>query len=101
MQLQNRFLTYKNQLNSVPEGNMTTPPLINVITSNLSTVQTPASAQEPVQIPATSVEVQNVESIAHVVGSQALPKMETSTPPPPSILPSILTPPPHSVNVTA
>ena len=45
IQLQNRFLTYKHQLNSVPEASMTTTPVTNVNTSNLPTVQAPV--QEP------------------------------------------------------
>ena len=90
MQLQNRFLTYKHQLNSLPQAATTrTQPEeqeqipTNVLADHLQAM--PIPAQEPVvTIPTTSVQTPTVEPAVK----------ETSTPPHPSLPPSILTPPP-------
>ena len=90
MQLQNRFLTYKHQLNSLPQAATTrTQPEeqeqipTNVLADHLPAM--PIPAQEPVvTAPTTSVQTPTVEPAVK----------ETSTPPHPSLPPSILTPPP-------
>ena len=99
MQLQNRFLMYKHQLNSLPEAAMRHQPQqqnqisSDVLASSLPTAPTPV--QEPlVTTPVTPVQALNVESAAKVADAQILSTMATSTPLPPSLPPSILTPPP-------
>ena len=66
MQLQNRFLTYKHQLNFLPRAAMRGQPqqqnqiFTNVLAGNLPRAPTPV--REPlVTIPATPVQAQNVE----------------------------------------
>ena len=88
MQLQNRFLTYKHQLNSIPQDATTrTQPdeqkqiPTNALADQLPTM--PVPAQEPtVSIPTTSVQAPTVEPAVK----------EASTPPHPFLPPSILTP---------
>ncbi|KAL9955053.1 hypothetical protein ACROYT_G042657 [Oculina patagonica] len=86
MQLQNRFLTYKHQLNSIPEATKWAEPQEKKqisTTENLLTVPTPSP--ELATVPATPVQAPDPQ----VITSKA-----TSTPLPPSPPPSILTPPP-------
>ncbi|XP_078367598.1 uncharacterized protein LOC144651511 [Oculina patagonica] len=82
MQLQNRFLTYKHQLNSIPEATQEQKQISTA--GNLPTVPTPLQ-ESPVTIPAAPVQTPN---------QQVITSMATSTPLPPSPPPSILTPPP-------
>ncbi|KAL9964925.1 hypothetical protein ACROYT_G028639 [Oculina patagonica] len=84
MQLQNRFLTYKHQLISIPEATKWAEPQEKKqisTTENLPTVPTPELAT----VPATPVQAPEPQEIT---------SMATSTPLPPSPPPSILTPPP-------
>ncbi|KAL9980667.1 hypothetical protein ACROYT_G009280 [Oculina patagonica] len=86
MQLQNRFLTYKHQLNSIPEATKWAEPQEKKqisTTENLPTVPTPSS--ELATVPATPVQAPE---------PQVITSMATSTPLLPSPPPSILTPPP-------
>ncbi|KAL9986096.1 hypothetical protein ACROYT_G000173 [Oculina patagonica] len=86
MQLQNRFLTYKHQLNSIPEATKWAEPQEKKqisTTENLPTVPTPSP--ELATVPATPVQAPDPQVITY---------MATSTPLPPSPPPSILTPPP-------
>ncbi|KAL9988568.1 hypothetical protein ACROYT_G003026 [Oculina patagonica] len=82
IQLQNRFLTYKHQLNSIPEATQEQKQISTA--GNLPTVPTPLQ-ESPVTIPAAPVQTPN---------QQVITSMATSTPLPPSPPPSILTPPP-------
>lgn len=88
-QLQNRFLTYQHQLNSLREATIPLQPQErkqisnNVQAGNLPTVPTPV--QEPlVIIPATPVETPAVKPTAKVAAPQAL-SMANSNPSPPSL----------------
>ncbi|KAL9964721.1 hypothetical protein ACROYT_G028401 [Oculina patagonica] len=84
MQLQNRFLTYKHQLNFIPEATKWAEPQNKKqisTTENLPAVPTPELAT----VPATPVQAPD---------PQVITSMATSTPLPPSPPPSILTPPP-------
>ena len=96
MQLQNKFLNYKQQLKSlIPEEAIPTQPQesnhisTNVLTGGLPTAPNPD--QEPPEImPATPV-----QAPTQVTAPQALSTMATSSSTsPPSLPPSILTPPP-------
>ena len=89
MQLQNKFLTYKHQLNSIPEAamltqerkpNSTSDPTGNVLT--------------PVTIPAAPVQAPYFEPAVKAADPQLIASMTASTPLPPSLPPSMLTPPP-------
>ncbi|KAL9958150.1 hypothetical protein ACROYT_G035124 [Oculina patagonica] len=85
MQLQNRFLTYKHQLNSIPEATKWAEPQEKKqisTTENLPTVPTPSP--KLATVPATPVQAPD---------PQVITSMATSTPLPPSPPPSILTPP--------
>ena len=100
MQLQNRFLAYKHQLNSlIPEATML-PQLqhqqqisTDAVVNNLPTVPTPVQ-QPPAMIPAIPMQAPSLEPTAKVVAPNALSTTTTYTPAPSSLLPSILTPPP-------
>lgn len=102
MQLQNRFLTYKHQLNSIHEAaTMLTQPQeqeqisTNVLAGNCNLPTVPIPVQEPtVILPMTPVQVPTVEPEAKVVAPQALSTMVTSTPTPSALPSSLLTPPP-------
>ena len=96
MQLQNKFLNYKQQLKSlIPEATIPTQPQesnqisTNVLTGDEATA--PNSVQEPPEIiPATPVQVPT-----QVKAPQALSTMATSSSiSRPCLPPSILTPPP-------
>lgn len=88
MQLQNRFLTHKHQLNFFPEATaIAETDIYRCSTGNLPTVLT-AVQEPPVMIPANPVQVPAVEPTAKVAAPRAL-----STPPPPCLPPSILTSP--------
>ena len=100
MQLRNRVLTYKHQLNSLPETAMHGQPQQQNQTSsdglagNLPTAPTPV--QDPlVTIPATPVQTPNVESAAKVADPQVLPTTATST------LPTSLPPTPLTVELSS
>ena len=97
MQLQNRFLTYKHQLNSIPEAAMLTqerkPNSTSDPTGNVSTVPVPVQ-EPPVTIPAAPVQAPNVEPTFKAADPQLITSMTASTPLPPSLPPSMLTPPP-------
>ena len=91
MQLQNRFLTYKYQLNSIPQAATTlTQPAeqeqipTNVLADHLPTMPVPAPQESQVTKPKISVQVSTVE----------LAFKEASTPPSTSYPPFVLTPPP-------
>ena len=96
MQLQNKFLNYKHQLKSlIPEATISTQPQesrqmsTNLLTGDVATA--PNIVQEPPEIiPATPV-----QTPTQVTAPQALSTMATSSSiSPPSLPPSILTPPP-------
>ena len=96
MQLQNKFLNYKHQLKSlIPEATIPTKPQeskqisTNVLTGDVATAPNPV--QEPPEIiPASPVQTPTQET-----APQALSTMATSSSiSPPSLPPSILTPPP-------
>ena len=94
MQLQNKFSNYKNQLKSlIPEATIPTQPKeSNQTSTNVQTVPTaPNAVQEPPKIiTATPVQAQT-----QVTTPQALSTMATSSSiSPPSLPPSVLTPPP-------
>ena len=97
MQLQNKFLTYKHQLNSIPEAAMLTqerkPNSTSDPTGNVSTVPVPVQ-EPPVTIPAAPVQAPNVEPTFKAADPQLITSMAASTPLPPSLPPSMLTPPP-------
>ena len=97
MQLQNRFLTYKHQLNSIPEAAMLTqerkPNSTSDPTGNVSTVPVPVQ-EPPVTIPASPVQAPNVEPTFKAADPHLITSMTASTPLPPSLPPSMLTPPP-------
>ena len=100
MQLQNRFLTYKHQLNSLtPEATML-PQLqhqqqisTDAVVNNLPTMPTPVQ-QPPAMIPAIPIQAPSLEPTAKVLAPNALSTTTTYTPAPSSLPPSILTPPP-------
>ena len=96
LQLQNKFLNYKHQLKSlIPEATISTQPhesrqmSTNLLTGDVATA--PNIVQEPPEIiPATTV-----QTPTQVTAPQALSTMATSSSiSPPSLPPSILTPPP-------
>ena len=101
MQLQNRYLTFKQQLNThtplparnKPEETNTSQPEVNLPASlgDSTTVTAPNPVQEPPEIiPATPV-----QTPTQVTAPQALSTMATSSSiSPPPLPPSILTPPP-------
>ena len=92
MQLQNKFLNYKNQLKSlIPEATIPTQPQESNQISTNSLLTTPNPVQEPPEIiPATPV-----QAPTQLTAPQALSTMATSSSiPPPSLPPSILTPSP-------
>ena len=96
LQLQNRYLTFKRQLNTYtplparnrPEEINTSQPEVNV-----PTVPTPVE-QPPAIIPATPMQAQSLEPTAKALAPKALSTTTTYTPAPSSLPPSILTPPP-------
>ena len=96
MQLQNRFLAYKHQLNSIPQltATQTLPEEqepTNALADHLSTI--PVPTQEPsLAIPKTPVQASNIGPAAKE--TQASPTAIPFSPPPTSLPPSILTPPP-------
>ena len=102
MQLQNRFLTNKHQLNSIHEAaTMLTQPQeqeqisTNALAGNCNLPTVPIPVQEPtVILPTTSVQAPTVEPEAKVVAPQALSTTATSTPTPSAFPSSLLTPPP-------
>ena len=100
MQLQNRFLTYKHQLNSLtPEATML-PQLrhqqqvsTDAVVNNFPTVPTHVQ-QPPAMIPAIPIQAPSLEPTEKVLAPNALYTTTTDTPVPSSLPPSILTPPP-------
>ena len=96
LQLQNRYLTFKQQLNTYtplparnrPEEMNTSRPEVNV-----PTVPTPVQ-QPPAIIPATRMQAPSLEPMAKGLAPNASSTTTTYTPAPSSLPPSILTPPP-------
>ena len=96
LQLQNRYLTFKQQLNTYtplparnrPEEINTSQPEVNV-----PTVPTPVE-QPPAIIPATPMQAPSLEPTAKALAPNTLSTTTTYTPEPSSLPPSILTPPP-------
>ena len=98
MQLQNRFLTYKHQLNSLPQSPTTlTQPEeqepTNALGDHLPTMPVPTQGI-PLAIPTTPVQASNLGPAVKETAPQASSSTATFTPPHPSLPPSILTPPP-------
>ena len=96
LQLQNRYLTFKQKLNAYtplparnrPEEINTSQPDVNA-----PTVPTPVQ-QPPAIIPATPMQAPSLEPTAKVLAPNALSTTTIYTPAPSSLPPSILTPPP-------
>lgn len=86
MQLQNMFLTYKHQLDSIPQApTILTQPLeheqipTSVLADHLST--TPAPAQEqPVMLPTTLFQASNIEPAVKETARKASSTIATGTP---------------------
>ena len=102
MQLQNRFLTYKHQLKSlIPEAPMPTqaqePNQIStsVLTGDVPTMPNP-DQEQPQIITATPVQAPTQVTAPQTVSTKAT----SSSISPPSIPPSILTPPPTVESVS-
>ena len=97
LQLQNRYLTFKQQLNAyTPLPARNRPEEINTSSQpevNAPTVLTPVQ-QPPAIIPATPVQAPSLEPTAKVQAPNALSTTTIYTPAPFSLPPSILTPPP-------
>ena len=94
MQLQNKVLTYKHQLNSIPgattftQSQERTQRPTNVLANHLPSVPIPPRE------PSASVQAPNIDPTIKETAAQALSTMATLTPTPPSLPSSILTPPP-------
>ena len=96
MQLQNKFLNYKHQLKSLlPEATIPTQTQeSNQISTNALTGDV-ATAPNPVQEPPEIIPATPVQAPTQVTAPQALSSMATSSSiSPPTLPPSILTPPP-------
>ena len=96
MQLQNKFLNYKHQLKSlIPDATIPTQPQeSNQISTNVQTGDV-ATAANPVQEPREIIPATPVQAPTQVTAPQALSTMAiSSSTSPPSLPPSILTPPP-------
>ena len=96
MQLQDKFLKYKHQLKSlIPEATISTQPQeSNQISTNVLTASV-ARVPNPVQEPPEIIPATPVQAPTQVTAPQALSAMATSSSiSPPSLPPSILTPPP-------
>ena len=96
MQLQNRFLNYKQQFKSlIPEATIHTQPQeSNQISTNVLTGEVP-TAPNPVQEPPEIIPATPVQAPTQVTAPQALSTMATSSSiSSPALPPSILTPPP-------
>ena len=96
MQLQNRFFTYKHQLKSlIPEAPMPTQPQeLNRIPTSVLSGDVP-TVPNPVQEPPEIIPATPVQARTQVTAPQALSTMATSSSiSPPSLPPSVLTPPP-------
>ena len=97
MQLQNKFLNYKQQFKSlIPEATIYTQPQeSNQISTNVLAGEVP-TAPNPVQEPQEIIPATPVQVPTKVTAPQALSTMATSSSIPyPAIPPSILTPPSH------
>ena len=96
MQLQNKFLNYKQQFKSlIPEAIIHTQPQeSNQISTNALTGEVP-TASNPVQEPPEIIPATPVQAPIQVTAPQALSTMATSSSiSSPALPPSILTPPP-------
>ena len=97
MQLQNKFLNYKNQLKSlIPEATIPTRPKeSNQTSTNVQTTGEVPTAPNAVQEPPKIKTATPVQAPTQVTTPQALSTMATSSSiSPPSLPPSVLTPPP-------
>ena len=97
MQLQNKFLNYKNQLKSlIPEATIPTQPKeSNQTSTNVQTTGEVPTAPNAVQEPPKIITATPVQAPTQVTTPQALSTIATSSSiSPPSLPPSILTPPP-------
>ena len=96
MQLQNKFLNYKQQFKSlIPEATIhSQPQKSNQISRNVLTGEVP-TASNPVQEPPEIIPATPVQAPTQVIAPQALSTMATSSSiSSPALPPSILTPPP-------
>ena len=97
MQLQNKFLNYKNQLKSlIPEATIPTQTKeSNQTSTNVQTTGEVPTAPNAVQEPPKIITATPVQAPTQVTTPQALSTMATSSSiSPPSLPPSVLTPPP-------
>ena len=96
LQLQNRYLTFKQQLNAytpIPARNR--PEEINTSQPEVNAPTGPTPVQQPPAIiPATPMQAPSLEPTAKVLAPNALSTTTTYTPAPSSLPPSILTSPP-------
>ena len=96
MQLQNKFLTYKHQLNSLtPEATILPQPQGREHISNEAMVNNLPTVP-PITIEPTPGQAPPPETTVEEPAPHSLSTTATSTPAPPSLPPSILTPLPHS-----
>ena len=102
MQLHNKFLNYKHQFKSlIPEATIPTQPQeSNQISTNVLTGEVP-KAPNPVQEPSEIITATPGQARTQVIAPHALSTMATSSSiSPPSLPPSILTPPPTVVSLS-
>ena len=99
LQLQNRYLTFKQQLNTyTPLPARNRPEKINTSQPEVNVPTVPTPVQQPPAIkPATPMQGPSLEPTAKVLAPNALSITTTYTPAPSSLPPSILTLPPPSV----
>ena len=97
LQLQNRYLTFKQQLNTyTPLPVRNRPEEINTSQPEVNAPTLPAPVQQaPAIIPATLMQAPSLEPTAKVLAPNALSTTTTYTPAPSSLPPSILTPLPQ------